>query len=61
MTLKKKLFNFTKGVEAMMINYFAMQIERGWITLDAVPKKYRQKVKELIEMSNIGMTEDKVE
>ncbi|MFU1595612.1 hypothetical protein [Streptococcus dysgalactiae] len=38
----------------MMINYFAMQIEFGWITLEDVPKKYREKVKQLIESGNIG-------
>ncbi|WP_233340693.1 CD1375 family protein [Streptococcus sp. 121] len=37
----------------MMINFFAMQIERGWITLEQVPKRYRAKVKELLELSGI--------
>jgi len=38
----------------MMINYFAMQIEFGWITLEDVPKKYREKVKQLVESGSIG-------
>lgn len=36
-----------------MINYFTMQIEFGWITLEDVPKKYREKVKQLVESGNI--------
>jgi len=43
-----------KGGSAMMINYFAMQVNLGWITLEEVPKRYRAKVAELVEMSNIG-------
>ncbi|HER3517203.1 TPA: hypothetical protein VKD36_000347 [Streptococcus pyogenes] len=42
------------GFVIMMINYFAMQIEFGWITLEDVPKKYRDKVKQLVESGNIG-------
>jgi hypothetical protein len=38
----------------MMTNYFAMQVYLGWITLEEVPKRYRAKVAELVEMSNIG-------
>lgn len=40
-----------------MINYFAMQIEFGWITLEQVPKKYREKVRELVEASELGTEE----
>lgn len=43
-----------KGGSAMMTNYFAMQVYLGWITLEEVPKRYRAKVAELVEMSNIG-------
>lgn len=57
MSLKKKLTNFLKGGTAMMINYFAMQIEFGWITLEQVPKKYREKVRELVEVSTVGTDE----
>lgn len=41
----------------MMINYFAMQIEFGWITLEQVPKKYRKKVRELVEASGTTAAE----
>ena len=41
----------------MMINYFAMQVQLGWITLEQVPKKYREKVRILVELSEAG-TED---
>lgn len=57
MSLKQKLTNFFKGGTAMMINYFAMQIEFGWITLEQVPKKYREKVRELVEASGTTATE----
>ena len=57
MSLKQKLTNFLKGGTAMMINYFAMQIEFGWITLEQVPKKYREKVRELVEASTVGTDE----
>ena len=43
-----------KGGSAMMTNYFAMQVDLGWITLEEVPKRYRAKVAERVEMSNIG-------
>ena len=43
----------------MMINYFVMQVQLGWITLEQVPKRYREKVRELVELSEIGTTEEK--
>lgn len=42
----------------MMINYFAMQIELGWITIDAVPKRFRAQVQELLDQSHVGLKED---
>lgn len=53
--LKQQLKNKLKGVQTMMINFYAMQIEYGWITLDQVPKKYRAKVKQLVEQANQGL------
>lgn len=47
-----------KGGSAMMINFFAMQVNLGWITLEEVPKRYRAKVAELVEMSNIGNSDE---
>nr|DAP43816.1 MAG TPA: hypothetical protein [Caudoviricetes sp.] len=47
-----------KGGSAMMTNYFAMQVNLGWITLEEVPKRYRAKVAELVEMSNIGNSDE---
>lgn len=59
--LKKKVLqrikDFITGGEAMMINYFAMQVQLGWITLEQVPKRYRDKVKELVEMAEIGVAD----
>lgn len=53
--LKTLLKNKLKGVDGMMINFYAMQIEYGWITLEQVPKKYRAKVRQLIEQANLGL------
>lgn len=58
-SLLKKLYNLFKGGEAMMINYFAMQVQLGWITLEQVPKRYRAKVKEMIELAEIGVEDGK--
>lgn len=55
--LLKKLTNIYKGGVAMTINYFAMQIQLDWISLEDVPKRYRAKVKELLELSEIGVGE----
>lgn len=55
--LLKKLTNIYKGGVAMMINYFAMQVQLGWITLEQVPRRYRAKVQELLELSEIGLGE----
>lgn len=33
----------------VFVNYFCMQVELGWITIEQVPKKYRQKVNDLLE------------
>jgi len=41
----------------MTINYFAMQVQLGWITLEQVPKRYRDKVRELVELADIGSKE----
>lgn len=56
--LINQLKNKIKGGSAMMINYFAMQVNLGWITLEEVPKRYRAKVAELVEMSNIGNSDE---
>ena len=42
----------------MMINYFAMQIELGWITIESVPKRFRKQVQELLDLSHAGLQED---
>lgn len=58
--LLTKLTNLRKGVSAVMINYFAMQIEMGWITIEQVPRKYRKKVQALLDQANTGLdAEDK--
>ncbi|MCO4545389.1 hypothetical protein Si087_00160 [Streptococcus infantarius subsp. infantarius] len=45
----------------MMINYFAMQIELGWITIEVVPKRFRKQVQELLDQSHAGLQEDVAE
>lgn len=51
------LLNKLIGGEAMMINFFVMQIQQGWITIEQVPRRYRTKVQELLELSDIGVGE----
>lgn len=51
------LLNKLIGGEAMMINFFVMQIQQGWITIEQVPRRYRTKVQELLELSEIGVGE----
>ena len=42
----------------MMINYFAMQIELGWITIEAVPRRFRKQVQELLDLSHAGLQDE---
>ena len=44
--------------KTMMINYFAMQIELGWITIEAVPKRFRKQVQELVDLSHAGLQDE---
>lgn len=60
MKLLQKIKNTILGGRTMMINYFAMQIELGWITIETVPKRFRKQVQELLDLSNIG-TDDSAE
>ena len=57
--LINQIKNKIKGGSAMMINYFAMQVNLGWITLEEVPKHYRAKVAELVNLSDLGNKESK--
>lgn len=59
MKLLNKIKNTILGGRTMMINYFAMQIELGWITIETVPKRFRKQVQELVDLSNAGLQEDK--
>ena len=58
MKLLKKIKNTILGGKTMMINYFAMQIELGWITIEAVPKRFRKQVQELLDLSHAGLQDD---
>lgn len=48
----KKLLTLLKnkyhGGIAMMLNLYVKQIEKGWITLEQVPKRHREKVRQLL-------------
>lgn len=46
------------GGRTMMINYFAMQIELGWITIETVPKRFRKQVQELVDLSHGGLQDE---
>ncbi|MCW6681620.1 hypothetical protein NHG29_01905 [Aerococcaceae bacterium NML160702] len=56
--LLAKITKFRKGVSAVMINFFVMQIEMGWITINEVPKKYRKKVQALLDQANAGLDDE---
>lgn len=58
MKLVNKIKNIYLGGKTMMINYFAMQIELGWITIETVPKRFRKQVQELVDLSHAGLQED---
>lgn len=58
MKLLQKIKNTILGGRTMMINYFAMQIELGWITIETVPKRFRKQVQELVDLSHAGLQED---
>ena len=60
MKLLKKIKNTIVGGKTMMINYFAMQIELGWITIEAVPKRFRKQVQELLDLSHAGLQDDNI-
>lgn len=59
MKLTHKIKNTILGGRTMMINYFAMQIELGWITIETVPKRFRKQVQELVDLSHAGLQKDK--
>lgn len=58
MKILKKIKNTILGGRTMMINYFAMQIELGWITIEAVPKRFRKQVQELVDLSHAGLQDE---
>lgn len=58
MKILKKIKNTILGGKTMMINYFAMQIELGWITIEAVPKRFRKQVQELVDLSHAGLQDE---
>ena len=58
MKLTHKIKNILLGGRAMMINYFAMQIELGWITIETVPKRFRKQVQELVDLSHAGLQDE---
>lgn len=41
------------GGIAMMLNLYVKQIEKGWITLEQVPKRHREKVRQLLEFEQV--------
>ena len=59
MKLTHKIKDTILGGRTMMINYFAMQIELGWITIETVPKRFRKQVQELVGLSHAGLQKDK--
>lgn len=60
MELMKKIKNIFLGGKTMMINYFALQIEYGWITIEQVPKRFRKQVQELLDLSHVGLQDEDI-
>ena len=58
MKLINKIKNIFLGGKTMMINYFALQIEYGWITIEQVPKRFRKQVQELLDLSHVGLQDE---
>ena len=58
MKLLNKIKNTILGGRTMMINYFAMQIELGWITIETVPKRFRKQVQEIVDLSHAGLQDE---
>lgn len=58
MKLVTKIKNMFSGGRTMMINYFALQIEYGWITIEQVPKRFRKQVQELLDLSHVGLQDE---
>jgi len=58
MKLIQKIKKIILGGRTMMINYFAMQIELGWITIETVPKRFRKQVQELVDLSHAGLQDE---
>ena len=58
MKLVNKIKNIYLGGKTMTINYFALQIEYGWITIEQVPKRFRKQVQELLDLSHVGLQDD---
>ncbi|MFV3255099.1 hypothetical protein, partial [Klebsiella pneumoniae] len=57
-----KVSNFIKMLkrenEMAIINYYTMQIvDFGWITIDDVPLRYREKVRQMVELATAGSKE----
>lgn len=53
--LLKTIKTITERGKIMMINFYAMEILEGWITLEQVPKRFRKRVQELVNMAETGL------
>ncbi|MEX5397228.1 hypothetical protein ABPH35_02355 [Streptococcus sp. ZJ93] len=42
----------------MMVNFYAMEILEGWITLEQVPKRFRKRVAELVKLAETGLDKE---
>lgn len=40
-----------------MVNLYVMQVEQGWIKLEQVPARYRERVKALLKLADIPTDE----
>lgn len=56
--LLKTIKIITERGKIMMINFYAMEILEGWITLEQVPKRFRKRVQELVKLSEAGLDKE---
>lgn len=41
-----------------MTNLYVMQVSEGWIKLEQVPKRYRERVRKLLELAEVETKEN---
>ncbi len=56
--LLKTIKTITERGTIMMVNFYAMEILEGWITIEQVPKRFRKRVQELVKLAETGLDKE---